>query len=849
MLPRRPPKNRPPIDQEEEVEFGDFELYDHKHNGDEKTGPGLSNRAKTKIGRDAFFGGEDDGKSSSHLTLPSIGDDEEEEEKKYVLDSKLAPADAVKSLIDARINDLKKREGVDLTKLYPDEKGNDALSARAIREKIYVNAVNLVQANGIPSAAMIADPDVNAFLDDMEIVFRGRKEAFDRLDNVRSVKRKISVANTKTKNFTSGEIKENLRVDPHENQGFWGGDHHKEHAEDVSLRGKEYIFTGSSPIPPYFQHVVESANQDGEKRLEDNDKQLTHFLDNGNLQNFTPAVSKSRSRWDSVPSAAVSKFTDFARWIGRGLLPGSKQKIQDNEHFQMLKKRQMDIMSSMIHRLHAGGNVKTNAHNYLSQIKALYEEADPSLLDPIEVASLKSMIDSLEKEIDEEKKNHDARVNALNAEFEKQDASMQGDLKKIMDLTDDAFKYRILMLLLAATPLGFAQIFNYMGPLKDILQPFLSDGSMGDAFAATATNPVLNSIPFLPFGKVADVLGLDDFMKWFFDDCLIIGDVFGLVGDLKNSAIAQGVGGTIGFGTLTGPLTQAVVGAVGCAYLLQEREIDIYNKTQDFLTKQKAAQDKIADNYLKKEGEDLKDSAGKHAENEFNILQKSSKDLMLARMLFNIYGRDPNLVSQFDHIKFPQTGGATATISDMFGQNKFSEFTDLCTFLQDNEAEKNKIYEVVYLLKSQNDDVVKYKHIPDSAKPELKEKMKEYFDGVAVVELGKHMHGVKLSAADQKAIDGPIADFTDTAKLKDAQKVLDRLSTTIKFDIVEAKKRVMTSRLESSTPSAEDKTNPIRHRKVRPNPKVAPASPPSTSPSNTTASNLANLLNIPFINL
>lgn len=413
-----------------------------------------------------------------------------------------------------------------------------------------------IEANNNPESDDRIQREVGEYLARLKQTKDANKEAWERLKDVENFKNSVLNAELKPGKLTSleeGKVTSDALRRVASQQGAaiavgtapQGGN-----SEFVDPFSAEFEFEVNSSVAHEIAQIAK-ANQGYVFTAPPSQKNRNAVMDSVPILKRESRLAEAEFRkalegkeLSKVQKEAIEKAcpVDSGKWQNRmewaaynayngglkKLLPGifGKEAATDPRYLKYLEQR--DEMISM-HRNYLSTN---ELRRYLTGLKSQRDAfAAGNEGAKFDIADLDKLIAETEEKV-VAANEADAKKFAETLEKLNNDA-----LSKVGELTDEEesmMKFRMLQLVLMASPLGF---LNILGPLMEIVGPIF-DGNLafGEGLAQAMEN-----IPF--FGDIASALRLTDLFELFFDQAPIVSDLTGFLNEITDSGIMQEFGG------------------------------------------------------------------------------------------------------------------------------------------------------------------------------------------------------------------------------------------------------------------------------------------------------------------
>ena len=362
------------------------------------------------------------------------------------------------------------------------------------------------------------------------------------------------------------------------------------------------------------------------------------------VRKFSPLLN----RVSNVAELAVGSANSLLNYVGRGIISSSS--VPHDRRYREYKARERNVLATLAHKLAPSKEI------YERMMSRIHEfgDVDDELFNETAMARLSKMVLDLAQESG---KLSEEQLKAAEKEFRERDKQFYNDMQKILGWEDKAMMWRYLHVFLILTPIGgftpiFSEFFNWTDILKDLFGPvFDSSKGLFQGLADVATNSALG-----PFGKVADVLGVDEIINFVGGLPVIsnVGDIFDL---LMDNSITTDLFSALG-PLLDSPLIPLYV--AGLYSLVRfEKEFSHHLEVREFIDKQNKAVEVLANNIAKKmDGQGMEAKVQKFVEDKEKITRQARLEIGCARFLA---GAEESLLKLFDEFKFATgSGGAAA---------------------------------------------------------------------------------------------------------------------------------------------------------------------------------------------
>ena len=345
--------------------------------------------------------------------------------------------------------------------------------------------------------------------------------------------------------------------------------------------------------PKNYRNIVFDTEVKTLDEIKVNSERLGIFLDTGIGAPLTDQEKKKlgvRNPTLHVLSNIVESAGDLVHqtvnWAGKGIIHKSKA-ADDDRHKNYLQKRSA-LLAQMAWAM---GNNSRDGAAHTRILKAMNDalEGSDDIMDQAVFAKMQTIIAN---EIKAEDGATKEEMEDFNKKIQELNQKMLKGLQEQVNTEDEMWKYRVLQVFLLVTPLGAfsvaGQLFNYLDPLLELIGPiFDAHTSLSEGIASMTSSKVLG-----PFGKIAELVHLDEGIEIVLDKTPILSELLDVVDYALDSNIVQS--GIAEVSPLSSsPLVFAGIAAVN-SFFRFDAELTHHKKTRTFIDEQeKTLEDEI----------------------------------------------------------------------------------------------------------------------------------------------------------------------------------------------------------------------------------------------------------------
>lgn len=416
------------------------------------------------------------------------------------------------------------------------------------------------------------------------------------------------------------------------------------------------------------------------------------------------AHRKSTGFWRNAAEYAGYSLFKAVKKVTPGIF--GKDHEEDSRY-----KKYLELRSSFI-ASHAHFLNSENMRRYLSALRAQKQELiNSGIITPFDTREIDELIADAEKKVEEiNKEDHKKLAETL-------DGLNNESLKSVKDLSDEEvamWKFRILQIILTASPFGF---LNIIGPVADILGPTLSGNlQFGEGLAQGMKN-----IPF--FGKIIDFLEIDKVAEFVFDDIPLIGDVTGALNTITDSDFAQEIFGATSPMVQGSPFVLLAVAGVFNIYRV-EAEISHKGKSDDA---ERSHEKKLEDVFKKfRQGfskDKVEEAIKGTIEKQFIVAEKAFEKKYLLEFIAKAAAENQEHLEIFEgfKIKFKESEDAPeekVTLKELLQRNyNLSDLQNVFFALRECDAsEVDKMIDAIFAFESVDKNLPHFAKLTDEEK-------------------------------------------------------------------------------------------------------------------------------------
>ena len=463
--------------------------------------------------------------------------------------------------------------------------------------------------------------------------------------------------------------------------------------------------------PKNYRNIVFDTEVKTLDEIKVNSERLGIFLDTGIGAPLTDQEKKKlgvRNPTLHVLSNIVESAGDLVHqtvnWAGKGIIHKSKA-ADDDRHKNYLQKRSA-LLAQMAWAM---GNNSRDGAAHTRILKAMNDalEGSDDIMDQAVFAKMQTIIAN---EIKAEDGATKEEMEDFNKKIQELNQKMLKGLQEQVNTEDEMWKYRVLQVFLLVTPLGAfsvaGQLFNYLDPLLELIGPiFDAHTSLSEGIASMTSSKVLG-----PFGKIAELVHLDEGIEIVLDKTPILSDLLDVVDYALDSNIVQS--GIAEVSPLSSsPLVFAGIAAVN-SFFRFDAELTHHKKTRTFIDEQeKTLEDEIKRFQKEKEiGREKDDDRGISeadalkpknlglknrikifAEKRFAGLKESNLDAEIARFIAETANNNPDVLPEIFH-------GLSLKDKDEKGQDVIKSIATL-----QSEKKLKSAFDVIKLLEASDE--------------------------------------------------------------------------------------------------------------------------------------------------